>query len=190
MGFNVSALPPGGRACLPAGLCWTHAPILFPSASFPRHGFLIHILDLRLPFSFVVVQSLSRGGLFATPWTAAARLFCPPPSPRVCSNSCPLSRWCCWTISSTQHCFPNPILLYRPSSLSCFPPFYKYFFLPLELGISFSTKCLCRWMSKCFPVLHPSSCLDGGISGSQGPWVVRTALWTPFRSGHVNDQQL
>ena len=29
------------------------------------------------------------------------RLFCPPLSPRVCSNSCPLSWWCNLTISSS-----------------------------------------------------------------------------------------
>ena len=29
------------------------------------------------------------------------RLPCPAPSPRVCSNSCPLSRWCCPTILSS-----------------------------------------------------------------------------------------
>ena len=30
-----------------------------------------------------------------------ARLPCPSPSPRACSNSCPLSRWCHPTISSS-----------------------------------------------------------------------------------------
>ena len=30
-----------------------------------------------------------------------ARLPCPPPSPRACSSSCPLSRWCHPTISSS-----------------------------------------------------------------------------------------
>ena len=39
--------------------------------------------------------------LLATPWTAAARLPCPSPTPRVYSNSCPLSRWCHPTISSS-----------------------------------------------------------------------------------------
>ena len=29
------------------------------------------------------------------------RLFCPPLSPRVCSNSCPLNQWCHPTISSS-----------------------------------------------------------------------------------------
>ena len=29
------------------------------------------------------------------------RLPCPSPSPGACSNSCPLSQWCYWTISSS-----------------------------------------------------------------------------------------
>ena len=32
-------------------------------------------------------------------WPGHTRLLCPPLSPRVCSNSCPLSRWCHPTIS-------------------------------------------------------------------------------------------
>ena len=53
----------------------------------------------------VVVQSLSHVWLFATPWTTAARLFCPPLSPRVCSNLYPLSQWCYLTISSSATTF-------------------------------------------------------------------------------------
>ena len=37
--------------------------------------------------------------LFVTLWTATHQLPCPSPSPRVCSNSCPLSWWCHPTIS-------------------------------------------------------------------------------------------
>ena len=33
------------------------------------------------------------------------RLLCPPLSPRVCSNSCPLGQWCFLTISSSDTCF-------------------------------------------------------------------------------------
>ena len=42
-----------------------------------------------------------------TPWQQTASLLCPPLSPRVCSNSCPLSWWCYLTISSsaTTHFF-------------------------------------------------------------------------------------
>ena len=39
--------------------------------------------------------------LFATSWTAACRPPCPSPTPRVYSNSCPLSQWCPPTISSS-----------------------------------------------------------------------------------------
>ena len=48
----------------------------------------------------VVVQLPSCVWLFATPWTAAHQTSCPSLYPRVCSNSCPLSRWCHPTISS------------------------------------------------------------------------------------------
>ena len=45
------------------------------------------------------IQSPSGVWLFATPWLQHSRLICPPLSPGVCSNSCPLSWWCYWTIS-------------------------------------------------------------------------------------------
>ena len=48
-----------------------------------------------------VVQSLSCIGLFATPLMQHDRLPCPSPSPGACANSCPLSRWCHPTISSS-----------------------------------------------------------------------------------------
>ena len=52
-------------------------------------------------FLFVVVQSLSHVQLFTTLWMTARQASCPSPSPGVCSNSCPLSRWCHSTISSS-----------------------------------------------------------------------------------------
>ena len=36
-----------------------------------------------------------------------AKLSCPSPSPRVCSNSCPLSWWCHLTISSSVSLFSS-----------------------------------------------------------------------------------
>ena len=52
--------------------------------------------------SVISVQfSHSHGRLFETPWTAADRLPCPSPTPRACSNSCPSSRWCQPTTSSS-----------------------------------------------------------------------------------------
>ena len=46
-------------------------------------------------------QLLSHVWLFATPCTAAHRVPCPPQTPIVCSNSCPLNQWCHPTISSS-----------------------------------------------------------------------------------------
>ena len=43
----------------------------------------------------------SRVQLFVTPWTAARQASCPSASPRACSNSCPSSRWCHPTFSSS-----------------------------------------------------------------------------------------
>ena len=44
-----------------------------------------------------------------------ARLPCPSPTPRACSNSCPLSRWCHPTISSSVVPFSS-CLQYFPAS--------------------------------------------------------------------------
>ena len=44
---------------------------------------------------------LSHVQLFVTPWTAARQATLSSPSPRACSNSCSLSRWCHPTISSS-----------------------------------------------------------------------------------------
>ena len=49
----------------------------------------------------LIVQSLSCVQLFGTPWTAAACLSSLTLSLWACSNSCPLSRWCHPTISSS-----------------------------------------------------------------------------------------
>ena len=45
--------------------------------------------------------SVAQSCLFGIPWTAGLQVPCPSPSPRVCSNSCPLSWWCHPTISSS-----------------------------------------------------------------------------------------
>ena len=64
---------------------------------------------------FSSVQLLHCVQLFATPWTSAS------PTPRACSNSCPLSCWCHPTISSSvvsfSLCCPLPSF---PAS-ECFP---------------------------------------------------------------------
>ena len=51
-----------------------------------------------VPVQISSVQSLSHGLTLGLPHT---RLPCPSPTPRACSNSCPSSRWCHPTISSS-----------------------------------------------------------------------------------------
>ena len=48
-----------------------------------------------------VARSLSHVWFFMTPWTTACPLPCPSPAPGAYSNSCPSSRWCHPTISSS-----------------------------------------------------------------------------------------
>ena len=57
-----------------------------------------------MKYQFSSVQYFSHVQLFATPW---ARLPCPSPTPGACSNSCPLSRRCHPTISSSVMPFPS-----------------------------------------------------------------------------------
>ena len=59
------------------------------SRDYPKCGEIF----LYVSFFLAVVQSFSHVWLFVTPWTATWRLPCPSPSPRACSNSCPLSWW-------------------------------------------------------------------------------------------------
>ena len=65
---------------------------LNPSSSVGAQSWLLNFV--------VVVQSLSHVQLFATPWTAACQAFLTH-CLLTCSNSCPLSRWCHPTISSS-----------------------------------------------------------------------------------------
>ena len=66
-----------------------------------------HMCSVALLFSCSVVSNSATHGL------KHARLPCPSPSPGVCSNSCPSSRWCHPTVSSSAipfssclHAFP------------------------------------------------------------------------------------
>ena len=60
---------------------------------------------------FVVVQSLSHVRLFAIPWSAAGQAALAFTISWVCSNSCPLSRWC------------QPIISSSVASISCLQSF-------------------------------------------------------------------
>ena len=77
-----------------AFLLWMHAVAC---------EFIIICTSVMFPgmTKFSSVQPLSRVRLFVTPWTAARQASLPSPPPGACSNSCPLSRWCHPTLSSS-----------------------------------------------------------------------------------------
>ena len=73
-----------------------------------------------------------------------ARLLCPPLSPGVCSNSCPLSRWCYPTISSSAT--PYSFCLQSFPQSGSFPK--SQLFTPGGQSIgAFSFCCTAKWIS-------------------------------------------
>ena len=74
---------------------------------------------------FSSVQSLSCVWLFVTPWTQHARPPCPSPTPRVYSNSCPLSWWCHPAISSSVIPFSSCLQSFLASGSFQMSQFFK-----------------------------------------------------------------
>ena len=93
-----------------------------------------------------------------------ARLFCPPPSPRACSNSCPLSQWCHPTISSTVIPFSS-CLQSSPESGS-FPMSWLFASGGQSIGASASASVLPMNIQVWFPLGLTSfiSLLSKGLS--------------------------
>ena len=79
-----------------------------------------------------------------------ARLPCPSPSPWVCSNSCPLSRWCHPTVSSSV-APSSPCPQYFPASAS-FPMSQLFASGGQSIGTSASASVLPRNILGWFPL--------------------------------------
>ena len=65
------------------------------------HSRHITQITVKIYFQFSSIQSLSWVWLLEPHGLQHARLPCPSPFPGACSNSCPSSRWCHPTISSS-----------------------------------------------------------------------------------------
>ena len=63
-------------------------------------------------------------------------LLCPSPSPRVCSDSCPLSWWCYLTISSSVT--PFSFCLWSLPASGCFPVILLFISGDQSFGVSAS----------------------------------------------------
>ena len=76
-----------------------------------------------------VLQSLSHVRLFAIPWTAACQAsLSPSPSPRACSNPCPLYQWCHPTIWSSVVPFSSCLQSFPASGSFLMNQFFTYWF--------------------------------------------------------------
>ena len=80
------------------------------------------------------VQLLSGVRIFATSWTAGCQASRPSPTPKACSNSCPSSRWCHPTTSSSVIPF---------SHLQSFPASRSF---PVSQFFTLGGLCLVKWV--------------------------------------------
>ena len=78
--------------------------------------------ELQVSLDLSVVQLLSCVWLLASPWpeVCQATLY-PSPSPGVCSDPCPLSRWCHPTISSSAVPFCFCLRSFTPAQIQILP---------------------------------------------------------------------
>ena len=101
-------------------------------------------------FQFSSVQSLSGVNSLRPHGLQHARVPCPSPTPRACSNSSPLSRWCHPTISSSIFPFSS-CLQFFPESGS-FPMSLFFTAGGQTIGVSASTSVLPRNIQNWFPL--------------------------------------
>ena len=98
------------------------------------HCYFWKKISLSVQFSHSVVSnSLQPHGL------QHARLLCPSPTPRACSNSCPSSRWCHPTISSSVFPYSSCLQSFLASGLYPFICLWTFRLLPcLDDGVRVS----------------------------------------------------
>ena len=122
--------------------CMIHWGILAFSHRFSGPG------SLFVCFSSVEVLFLfSRSVMSDSLWPHGLqhiRFPCPSPTPRVCSNSCPLSQWCHPTISSSVSFSSRPQSF--PVSVS-FPMNQRFSSGSLSIGVSASHQSF-QWISR------------------------------------------
>ena len=102
------------------------------------------------PTAVVVVYSLNHIWLFETQGLQHARLPCASLLPRVCLNSCPLSRWCHPTISSSA--VPFSSCLQSFPALGSFPMSRLFTSGGQNIGASASTSVLPMNIQGLFPL--------------------------------------
>ena len=114
--------------------------------------FLLHMVsENRLLYTDIQFSSVQLLSHVPNPmgWLQHARLPCPSPTPRVCSNSCPLSWWCHPTISSSVISFSSHLQSF-PASGS-FQMSRLFTSSGQSIGVSASTPVLPKNIQDWFP---------------------------------------
>ena len=114
-----------------------------------------------------------------------ARLPCPSPTPRACSNSCPLSPWCHPTISSSIVPFSSYLQSFTASG--SFPMSQFFASGGLSIGVSASVSVFPMNIQDWFPIgLTGLICLQskGKINLHSLAASVNT-MWDKYRKQHL-----
>ena len=143
--------------------------------------------------------------LFETPWTAAQQASLSSPSPRACSNSCPLSHWYHPTISSSVVPFSSGLQSFPASrsfpmtqlfasggqsirlstSASGFPMNIQDWF---PLGLTSSISLLSKWLSRVFSITEASILQHSAFLWSNSHMLFNMLSWfvilCPPKSNH------
>ena len=118
-----------------------------------------HLVSVQFSCS-IVSDSLWPHGL------QHARPPCPSPTPRVYSNSCPLSWWCHPTISSSVVPFSSHLQSFPASCLDYCKSFLSFFRAKghdlLQSSLNIAT-CLCSVTQLCLTLFDPMDCSMPGF---------------------------
>ena len=151
-----------GTLLQPVGFSLAHLFIKLPLYRFPDAIFKIALKVMNRSIKFVInihlyiqfdfqFSSFSRVRLFATPWTAAYQASLSiNNSQRACSNSCPSSRWCHPTISSSV--VPFSSCLQSFPALGSFQMSQFFTLGSQSIGVSASTSVLPMNIQDWFPL--------------------------------------
>ena len=111
-------------------VCWNFCPLQLWEVSWKAVG-LIGSLFLTLSNLFCCCSVATSCPTLRLHELQHARLLCPSPSPRACSDSCPLSWWCYLSISSSATLFSFRLQSF-PASGSClhirWPEYWSFSF--------------------------------------------------------------
>ena len=132
----------------PINLIWKYL-VLWLSIAKWRLTLTLSALEHQ-SFCLTSVQSLSRVQLFATPVLQHTGPPCPLPTPRLYSNSCPLSQWCHPAISSSVIPFSSCLQSF-PASES-FPVSQFFPSCGQRIGVSASASVLPMNIQDWFPL--------------------------------------